>query len=242
MKKNHAFTLIELLVVIAIIAILAALLLPSLRSVQESSRSGKCADNLRQIGSAMFLFSADHNQCFPESGAIIPWGSTDGTTTQASWMEQLGPYLSNPSNPSQGNGGTVFTCPSSSPVKTADKYYSYFNGAHAAYAVAKADAAVKRTLVSHPSEQILSGDITDWPDGVGLNDADKDDYSQCPIDTMSKFHNGGINLLFADGHVESEKWDTKLSPAGYFDQTRMTTHYDGTGPAGGGSYYSYLTP
>ena len=242
MKKNRAFTLIELLVVIAIIAILAAIALPSFRTVQENGRSAKCADNLRQIGSAMFLFSQDHNQCFPESGSVIPWGSTDGTTGEPSWMEQLGPYLSNPSNPSLGTGGSVFTCPASSPVKQADKYYSYFNGAHAAYALAQKYAPIKRTLVTHPSEQILSGDITDWSDSTGVNDADKDDYAQCPIDTLSTFHNGGINLLFADGHVESEKWDTKLSPVGYFDQTRMTTHYDGTGPAGGASYYTYLTP
>jgi prepilin-type N-terminal cleavage/methylation domain-containing protein/prepilin-type processing-associated H-X9-DG protein len=246
--KNRAFTLIELLVVIAIIAILAALAMPSFRSVQENGRTVKCANNLRQIYTGMSLFADDHSNDYPEAGAVIPWNATDGNTGQQSWMQQLTPYLGNISDPAKtaSSGGSIFTCPSSSQVQQSTKYYSYFNGVHAALAYLNLGggqgnfAAVKRTLIAHPAEQILSGDITDWSSS-GLNDADKDDYTQCPIDVQSNFHNHGINLLFADGHVEYEKWNSNLSPAGYFDHTRMTTHYDGTG-ATATSYYTYLTP
>lgn len=245
-SKSRAFTLIELLVVIAIIAILVALALPSFRTVQENGRIVKCANNLRQIYTGMSLFADDHSNDYPESGSVIPWNTTDANTNQQSWMQQLTPYLGNINDPKLTSQGSIFTCPSSSTVQQSTKYYSYFNGAHAALAYIRQAggtgdfAAVKRTLVAHPAEQILSGDITDWSTS-GINDADKDDYAQCPIDTISTYHNGGINLLFADGHVEQEKWNTKLTPAGYFDNTRMTTHYDGTGPTGT-SYYQYLTP
>jgi prepilin-type processing-associated H-X9-DG protein len=91
-------------------------------------------------------------------------------------------------------------------------------------------AAVNRALISHPSEQILSGDITHWGSGAtNMLDADKDDYTQCPIDLLSTFHNAGINLLFYDGHVESENWNSKLATPGYFDPSRMCTIYQGTG-------------
>lgn len=245
--KSRAFTLIELLVVIAIIAILVALAMPSFRSVQENGRTVKCANNLRQIYSGMSLFADDHSNDFPESGSVIPWNATDGNTAQQSWMQQLTPYLGNLSDPATtGNAGSIFTCPSSSQVQQSTKYYSYFNGVHAALAYLEQGggqgnyAAINRTLIAHPAEQILSGDITDWPSS-GINDADKDDYKQCPIDVQSNFHNHGINLLFCDGHVEEEKWNGNLNPAGYFDQTRMTTHYDGTGPTAT-SYYTYLSP
>jgi prepilin-type N-terminal cleavage/methylation domain-containing protein/prepilin-type processing-associated H-X9-DG protein len=247
-SKNRAFTLIELLVVIAIIALLAALAMPSFRTVQENGRISKCANNLRQIWSGMSLFADDHSNQYPESGASVSWNAVDADTGQPSWMQQLTPYLGNIGDPKLSTSGSVFTCPSSSQVTTLQgvKYYSYFNGAHAALAYLHTTggqgefAAVKRTLVAHPAEQILSGDITDWSVS-GMNDADKDDYAQCPIDKISTFHNSGINLLFADGHVEQEKWNTNLNPAGYFDQTRMTTHYDGTGPTAT-TYYNYLTP
>jgi prepilin-type N-terminal cleavage/methylation domain-containing protein/prepilin-type processing-associated H-X9-DG protein len=234
---SRAFTLIELLVVIAIIAVLAAIAMPSFRTVEETGRSTKCAGNLRQIGVGMFLYAADHSNAFPESGAVIPWGGpADATTGQLSWMQQLGPYVSGSSDPRVTPNSTIFTCPSSSHAilsnaTTADQYYSYFNGAHAAYALAgKQYAPVRRNLITHPSEQILSGDITDWYSGAGnMLDADKDDYVQCPIDLISTFHNAGINLLFYDGHVESEKWNTKLATPGYFNPARMCTIYSGPG-------------
>jgi prepilin-type processing-associated H-X9-DG protein/prepilin-type N-terminal cleavage/methylation domain-containing protein len=238
---SKAFTLIELLVVIVVIAILVAIILPVLSSVIENGRTTKCANNLRQIGLAMTLFANEHNGYFPESGATIPWGTVDspppGGSGQASWMEQVSVYINLSANsggtttgdPQNAAGNSIFTCPSSSLVKTADKYYSYFNGAHAAYAANnQSPAAVKLQLIKHPTEQILGGDITDWPDGAGLLDADKDDYSQNPFDLQASFHGGKVNILFADGHVARLTWNANLSPPGYFDVTAMSTHYDGT--------------
>jgi prepilin-type processing-associated H-X9-DG protein len=195
----------------------------------------------------MFLFSADHENKFPESGEqSVTWGATDSSTGEPSWMQQLGPYVGNPSNPTLGTIPSVFTCPSSGQTKIGEKYYSYFNGCHAAWAQLTSagepakPAAIRRTLVIMPAEQILSGDITNttWDTSGGKLDADKNDYTVNPIQTQSTYHNGSINLLFADGHVEVEKWNTNLSPPGYFDQTRMCTHYQGT--VNGGQ--PYLTP
>jgi prepilin-type N-terminal cleavage/methylation domain-containing protein/prepilin-type processing-associated H-X9-DG protein len=232
----RGFTLVELLVVIGIIAILAAVGFPAYNYAIISAKKAKCSSNLRQIGIGMLAFAADNNENLPESGGTIPYGGpVDPTTGKLSWTQQMEPYLGassvNGSNP-------IYQCPAL--VGTGNAQYSYFNGAHAAYAANNNQFAALNLMKIHSlSAYILAGDIA-FP-MFTANDADPDDYNNDPAfnggtplsPTKITIHGGASNVLFADGHVESLK---------YFDYTVNTTVYPGPGTDSAGKPYDYLYP
>ena len=65
MARAMGFTLIELLVVTAIIAILAALLFPVFAQVRDKARQAACLSNLKQVGSALYMYIEDYDERMP---------------------------------------------------------------------------------------------------------------------------------------------------------------------------------
>jgi prepilin-type N-terminal cleavage/methylation domain-containing protein len=65
MSRRWGFTLIELLVAIAIIAILAAILFPVFARAREAARKATCISNLKQIGTAVMMYTQDYDEVYP---------------------------------------------------------------------------------------------------------------------------------------------------------------------------------
>jgi len=86
---QRAFTLIELLVVIAIIAILASLLLPALAQAKAQAAKAKCASNLKQLGTAITLFTGDNNEMYPPAA-----DSSKAGGLEISWDTYINFYIS----------------------------------------------------------------------------------------------------------------------------------------------------
>jgi prepilin-type N-terminal cleavage/methylation domain-containing protein len=84
----RAFTLLELLMVIAVIAVLAGILIPAVSAVRASADNTVGVSNLRQVYSAIQLYSTDHN------GAIVPVRNQNPGVNM-DWRETLylGGYL-----------------------------------------------------------------------------------------------------------------------------------------------------
>jgi prepilin-type N-terminal cleavage/methylation domain-containing protein len=117
MKKRLNFTLIELLVVIAIIAILASMLLPALNKARKQAYKASCMSNIKQIGTAIALYSGDYDGYIPPA---VNEPVAGGCETSSPWDWVIRPYLN--------NNDRVFHCPEDKYKRTVrtDTPQSYF--------------------------------------------------------------------------------------------------------------------
>lgn len=116
-RRWIGFTLVELLVVIGIIALLLSILLPALNKARESSRTIKCAANLRAVGQGFAMYLAQNKSVYPTAytyavGAGNPDVGGGTAATPALGYIHWSWYIFSGSVAKGGVSQDAFTCPS----------------------------------------------------------------------------------------------------------------------------------
>lgn len=192
------FTLIELLVVIAIITILASMLLPSLNKARVRAQTTRCAGNVKDFTTALFLYAGDNADFFP------PINEVDNSANKR-WYTNLlqkGKYVSIPnwSDYSWGKPAreSIAMCPAI-PVNNGG-----YGGIGPATTISFLGSSAKYSNLVRRRKSIIAGDTPkDQGPNAWMMPADASDgiLYKGPVPTVMR-HGGRINVTFIDGHLE----------------------------------------
>lgn len=208
---KSGFTLIELLVVIVIVGSLAALILPALSKAREKTKQTVCANNLKQIGLAFYLYLQDYDEIFPCADDPVNTSPTYWLWMGRGWRKLLAPYIKKSIS---SRDPSILYCPSDkiAPTMWESTSYAYslsfyhspeqinlMNDQSFTYDVSKIVPLIGQKLnrVKYPDKKVLIGEWLDNHTG-----------GQSNWWTWS----GNRNYLFVDGHVQFIK-ATEILPA-----------------------------
>ncbi|HEY1787417.1 MAG TPA: prepilin-type N-terminal cleavage/methylation domain-containing protein [Verrucomicrobiae bacterium] len=226
--RRAGFTLIELLVVVAIIAILAAILLPVLNKAKLKAQGVYCLNNLRQLQTAVIMYTNDNQENFPENpgagtslkawvAGVMSWDNAiqpNLQNTNATLLAQgeIGPYISQcvgvfkcPADTISGaKGPRVRSVSMNGFVGDVNNIANYISG-----------QATHNWMKIMKTTDLKLGAVNTWvlldecPDSI--NDAFfavqmQPGGSAVWTDVPASTHNGSGGFSFADGHVELKRW------------------------------------
>jgi prepilin-type N-terminal cleavage/methylation domain-containing protein/prepilin-type processing-associated H-X9-DG protein len=217
--KRRGFTLIELLVVIAIIAVLAALLLPALSRSRMRAEAIECGNNIRQLSVAFFLYADDY-----DSYLVNNYGKPQTIATRDTWANNVEDWGNSDDNtnityvtdtlfsPYDNRSAGIFKCPSdramaangprirsmsmNGMVGNPGNLVDYFNPLYVQF--------FKLGDISQPANifVFLDEHCDTINDGFFINRLEVYQWGNLP----ASYHNGGVNMSYADGHVETHRW------------------------------------
>jgi prepilin-type N-terminal cleavage/methylation domain-containing protein/prepilin-type processing-associated H-X9-DG protein len=192
---RRAFTLIELLVVIAIIAILAAILFPVFAQARAKARQTACLNNLKQIGTALMMYTQDYDEALPIHFTVNNGSYTvndyAAPTAQYNWMALIQPYLKNLQ---------IYKCPqaivntgSISPTALSAASY-YGNGVVMGRTIAVVPNPADIIWAHEGPDTTRNSVLRPYRNGAG--------YLRWLSSSYDLLHFSGGNLVYCDGHAK----------------------------------------
>jgi prepilin-type N-terminal cleavage/methylation domain-containing protein/prepilin-type processing-associated H-X9-DG protein len=188
-KPDRAFTLIELLAVIAIVGVLSTLGLAATRGVTEKTRTTRCLNDLRQVGTALQLYVGDNGGRFP---------NTSHQGVSQSWTNTLAPFLKT---------NFLGRC-CAVPNHRAKLTYAWNDALTDGTGL-----GIMAATFQKPSTTMVVGELATNQVGEHFHftstrgGASRISPNQFKTEVNVQCHNAGANYLFADGHSEKLSWN-----------------------------------
>jgi prepilin-type processing-associated H-X9-DG protein/prepilin-type N-terminal cleavage/methylation domain-containing protein len=214
--KHPAFTLVELLVVIGIIAVLIAILLPALNKARSSAKSLQCLSNLRQLGQATAMYTAQHKGWMPYP-----------TTTlgeELLWFNALDPFLQSMNQAANNRTGVAagrnykdykqcevyqsFEGDKTSGAQSTTKEFSRTYKMNSMLRHNNPYSQAKVTEIPRSSEFVYIGDSISMDFTGPIENQWENGQFSMEVNDITQAnpalrHSGGANILFVDGHAEN---------------------------------------